>query len=169
MHYTSFTSTTTFARNLTDRMASFSRPVRFDSLLSGAMTRKTFDEISMEHKKYREIWLSSALREKMEIHVRITNMLRIAVVCFGLSNFQHPPSRDASRAHAQHLAALTMASILQEHFDVEPFPVIAQDPAYCGIDEDFLRTIGVIPVRDPQDFLETTESTLVFTVYPKKK
>ena len=91
------------------------------------------------------------------------------IVCFGLANFHDPKgddTRQLSRSHTQHLAALTIASVLEERFGLDNVCIIAQDPAYMETDQDFLRKIGIEPVKDPKGFLEITETTLVITVYP---
>jgi hypothetical protein len=135
------------------------------------MRQTTLEEIIADHKTYRAAWLSSKTRDQLESQLRgLDNLPRIdKVVCFGLSNFFNLKSgekRHISRSHTQHLAALTIASILKERFKLPTVDVISQDPAFMATDQEFLRSVGIEPVKDSKGFLEITERTFVITVYP---
>jgi hypothetical protein len=41
-----------------------------------------------------------------------------------------------------------------------------QDPAYTDIDEQVLRSIGIMPINDPKGFLRVDMNTFVFSVSP---
>ncbi|GKZ29583.1 hypothetical protein AbraIFM66950_005615 [Aspergillus brasiliensis] len=92
------------------------------------------------------------------------------IVAFGLGTLGKVEFGNFSvRSFAQHAAMITMASALKERNNSEgcrDIQCFVQDPYYDEKDIEFLTTIGITVVNDPQGFLEIDEQTLVFSVCP---
>jgi hypothetical protein len=73
-----------------------------------------------------------------------------------------------SRSITQHAAAITIAQILSTPLGAEggasTVQILAQDPEYGDLDEQFFSELGITVLKDPQGLLAVDEKTLVISV-----
>lgn len=75
------------------------------------------------------------------------------------------------RSIAQHTVALTMRGLLASSYATGSYGEgasriegYAQDPIYTPVDEQVLRSVGLIVVDDPRAFLEVDEASVVIAI-----
>jgi hypothetical protein len=87
------------------------------------------------------------------------------IVGFGLGYVSVKDDRSNDACYVQHAALLMMAKTLEARFG-NPVQCYVQDPAYDDIQIEFLQSLNIKVVDDPQGFLEINDSTLLFSVSP---
>jgi hypothetical protein len=88
------------------------------------------------------------------------------IVCFALGSLSPRSGSDgsSSRTHAiQHAAVERSISYFKERAGHD-ICCYAQGPAYSDTDKEFLRTIGIDVIEDPNGFLEVDENTFVVSI-----
>jgi hypothetical protein len=118
----------------------------------------------------RKIWLGSQtfLSLKAQLDAITFPIFVSKIVCFALGSLSPRPGSDgsSSRTHAiQHAAVETLISYFKERAGHDIY-CYAQDPAYSDSDKEFLETIGIDVIEDPNGFLEVDENTFVVSISP---
>ncbi|KAK7415735.1 hypothetical protein QQX98_005648 [Neonectria punicea] len=128
----------------------------------------------------RALWLESDSYAKLTELVTESKPKANKVVCFGLGSLEGSvdystldlkhsldglPRRSAI---TQHLAAITMATLLGQQRGIDRVPILVQDPAYTTLGQQFLaaQDIEVIGGNGALGFTYVDEDTLVVSCHP---
>lgn len=118
---------------------------------------------------YRDTWLQSSTCSNLSRILESAKSIMTVDKVGGLSirlNFEKRPERGYRNAESctntQHAAALTIADILNK--SPSTFPILAQDPEYCDLDEQLVSKLGITIVEDPKGFLAVDDKTSVISV-----
>lgn len=85
------------------------------------------------------------------------------IVAFACGTLSHPFEKSPATQHAFTLTLRDCLSAKQPGTIIE---CLAQDPGYYEEDKQVLREAGIVPVDDPNGFLEVDEDTVVFSQIP---
>ncbi|KAK7430498.1 hypothetical protein QQZ08_003017 [Neonectria magnoliae] len=126
------------------------------------------------------LWLESDSYAKLTELVTKSKPKANKVICFGLGSLEGTvnystldlkhsldglPRRSAI---TQHLAAITMATLLGQQQDTGRVPILVQDPAYTMLGQQFLaaQDIEVVGGNGALGFTHVDDDTLVFSCHP---
>ncbi|KAK5673663.1 hypothetical protein LTS12_029813 [Elasticomyces elasticus] len=134
----------------------------------------TMDEFKSEYARQSKIWEESKTRqflvEQLERFTpgQIAGVKKIFGFALGdVSMLKASYEGDVQRPFAQHATLKTIAKFLEEHNGGREVPCYSQDPALTdGYGAEFIKSIGITPLDDPNGFLEVDESTFVVSIAP---
>ncbi|KAE8153341.1 hypothetical protein BDV25DRAFT_31226 [Aspergillus avenaceus] len=145
-------------------------PVTITYTRSAGPMGNTVEAVREAFIKKRQKWLESSTCRDLEHHlatVKCTTTVH-KVICFGLGSLETLSGYHCTRVHTQHAAVETIVACLMKRGlnGGRKIKCYAQDPAYGDVDKQFLRSIRITPLEDPNGFLEVDQRTLVFSVSP---
>ncbi|KAL8894574.1 MAG: hypothetical protein Q9192_004209 [Flavoplaca navasiana] len=133
---------------------------------------RSLEDIKMEYNHYRQQWDTSQAKVELQEHMALIikhNDLS-NVVSFGTGSLQDDHI-DARRRTCLQIAAMvtimdciiqeSLTSTLDEGKSIKHVTCFAQDPVYTDLDKDFLRSVGIEPVNDPDGFLSINSNSIV--------
>ncbi|KKK23058.1 hypothetical protein ARAM_004828 [Aspergillus rambellii] len=146
-------------------------PVSICYTSSAEFPKSPAEDVRQAFKTSLVAWKASETCKTLERHMSTLSFSTPInkIIGFGLgtlSVLEH--DYHSTRSHAQHAAIGSMVETLTRrgiNGDQE-IKCYAQDPAYNDVDQDLLRSLGIVPLDDPKGFLEIDASTLVFSVSP---
>ncbi|KAL8671457.1 MAG: hypothetical protein Q9168_004045 [Polycauliona sp. 1 TL-2023] len=125
---------------------------------------RSLEDIKAKFYGYLEEWDVSEAKAELERHIaQIGVRNRIAnVVSFGTGSFQTMTGDNWRCSSFQVAAMITMLRILNKGRSMEHVAsCFSQDPSYTDLDKEFLRSLGIKPVDDPDGFMLIGEDSLV--------
>lgn len=136
--------------------------------------RHTLDELVAMYAEQRKTWEASKTRQSLVEQLEKSTPGQIAgitkIIGFALGDVamsKEKEDRDVQRPLAQHVSLLTIAEFLKERNGGREVPCYSQDPANdAGAGTEFIKMIGIMPLKDPKGFLAVDENTLVVSVAP---
>ncbi|KFZ12901.1 hypothetical protein V502_06876 [Pseudogymnoascus sp. VKM F-4520 (FW-2644)] len=123
----------------------------------------TLEEITAKYESLKEKWEESdACKELVKLVQPYEGKSQVNnVVVMGLGSFQTRMG-DFSRSSLAQLAAL---ATIRKSLAIWNIPVIAQDPAFSPLDNEFLQSLGFEVLQSPEGFDLINENSLVYAIH----
>lgn len=153
-----------------------SGPLHIGWCKESAPPKCSLDDVRTAFELHQNTWLQSNTCKNLTqiLESAKPTMTVDKVLCLGLGSLSARLNHEKraepgyqyqeSRSIIQHAAAITIAQILSPPLGGSTIQILAQDPEYGDLDEQFFSERGITVLKDPQGFLVVDEKTLVISV-----
>ncbi|KAL8921971.1 MAG: hypothetical protein Q9208_005425 [Pyrenodesmia sp. 3 TL-2023] len=132
----------------------------------GAYIQRTLKVIQNEFLYFQALWAASEAMVllKNRVSAIARNRPISKVVGFAIGSFQDIVLANRHRSQLQLAALFTVLECLEDNRDASLSDIrcFMQDPMLTELDVEFLNTLGIEAVNDPEAFLAVDETTLVY-------
>lgn len=149
-------------KSSTAKLVSFSGDYEINGVI---YIHRTLEDVKSEFLMWQKQWEESPSCKELEEKIRNNRVHSFHgidnAIVLGLGSLLSA-RRDARRCSATQLAALLS---LVQFLQCDGIPIFVQDPQYTDVDTQFLTTLGLIVVKDPEAFQMLSKHSLVFAVH----